>query len=298
MDKLFEVPYNFSKKLIAFYASHSSYISYLFVPPYKDDSLNTRSTIETKRKGSCYMPQSREEYETHLKMIVDAGLRFVVLWQVPNLLLSNYYLDYYVRLGASGFIVGNDDNATKIKAFDSNLIVVCSLIQRVCSDAIYRDFGSYDRVLLYYPFNRALDALKTLSHIKDKLVLMPNTLCHVDCPSMHHWFPKSKSSFEQKRDCPVINNVEMSGFIDPEHLYLFDNLVSGYKIQGREYSTDIIIYICSIYFRRQSAKELLNAMLGDELSESMQIYNPCINLQDYYNIKSQSIIDGKILYHR
>lgn len=130
---------------------------------------------------------------------------------------------------------------------NSNLIVICSLVQRVCSHALYKDFKYYDQVVLYYPYNRGLEALKHLSHIRKKIVLMPNALCHVDCPSMHHWFPDPQNQFVQKRDCPALNNVNMSGFISPEHLYLFDNLVEGYKIQGREYTTDLLIYMFNIF---------------------------------------------------
>ena len=103
---------------------------------------------------------------------------------------------------------------------------------------LVRDFSLYDFVLLYYPFNRRLDALKALAPMKEKLILMPNTLCHVDCPSMQYWFP------------------------DPKHPSLFDDWVGGYKLQGREYTTDLIMYICSIYFNREPADELLNALLG------------------------------------
>ena len=53
-----------------------------------NDSINTRTSIETHRKGSCYMPRTREEYEEHLNNIVKAGLKFVILWQDPNLSIS------------------------------------------------------------------------------------------------------------------------------------------------------------------------------------------------------------------
>lgn len=290
MNKLFEVPYNFSRKLLSFYVRNLDKISCLFVPPFKNDSINTRSSIETHRKGSCYMPKTRDEYELHLRYIVQNGLKFVVLWQDPNLVISNEIVKYYKELGASGFIVGNDINAKTIKEIDTNLIVICSLVQRVCSHVKNRDFTYYDKVLLYYPYNRGINALKQLSFIKEKIVLMPNTFCHVDCPSMHHWFPNSKKHFSQKRDCPAIKDVTMSGFISPEDLYLFDDYIGGYKIQGREYTTDLVIYICSIYFKRTSSVELLNTMMGEDLTEKMLHYKQAMQLEDYYNIKSDEII--------
>ena len=88
MKRQFEVPYNFSKQLIAFYAKHTADISYVFVPPYREDSLNTRSSIETHRRGTCYMSKSRAEYESHLVCLTQAGLRFVVLWQLPQAVIT------------------------------------------------------------------------------------------------------------------------------------------------------------------------------------------------------------------
>ena len=187
MNKLFEVPYNFSKTLLLFYKKNQQNISYLFVPPFMNDSINTRTSIETHRKGSCYMPRTRKEYEEHLNNIVNAGLKFVILWQNPYLPISKDMILYYKKLGAAGFIIGNNDSAKIIKGTDANLVVICSLVQRICSQASKRDFKYYDKVLLYYPYNRGLEALKELFFMKEKIILMPNTLCHVDCPSMHHW---------------------------------------------------------------------------------------------------------------
>lgn len=296
MKKLFEVPYNFSKKLLSYYERNKKHISYVFVPPYKDDSQNTRSSIETHRKGSCYMPTTREEYEFHLQNITQSGLKFIVLWQVPDFIIPQEVIIYYKRLGTSGFIVGNDNSAKMIKNTNPSLVVICSLVQRVCSQAICRDFTYYDKVLLYYPYNRGINALKQLSFMKDKIVLMPNTFCHVDCPSMHHWFPKLDNSFTSRTDCPAIKDISMSGFISPQDLYLFDDYVSGYKIQGREYTTDFIIYTCSIYFKRASAIKLLSAIWGEELTEKIQQHKQSTTLEEYYDIKSSEIINKKYPY--
>ena len=154
MNKLFEVPYNFSKTLLSFYKKNQQNISFLFVPPYMNDSINTRTSIETHRKGSCYMPRTRTEYEEHLNNIVKAGLKFVILWQDPYLSISKDMILYYKELDAAGFIIGNNDSAKIIKDIDANLVVICSLVQRICSQALTRDFKYYDKVLLYYPYNR------------------------------------------------------------------------------------------------------------------------------------------------
>lgn len=294
MNKLFEVPYNFSYTLIKFYKRYSSFISYLFLPPYKDDSINTRTVIETKKKGRCYMPQSRDEYENHIHEILKAGLKCVVLWQELDNIITEKELGYYHDLGVSGFIIGNDANAKIIKNFDPNLIVIASLVQRISSNLLSRDFSKYDYVLLYYSFNRSLDALKQLSFMKHKIILMPNSLCNIDCPSIHHWFPTEVHPFVKRRDCMIITDKEhyisRCGFISPQHLYLFDDFVGGYKLQGREYSTELVEYICQVYFKRESPKELLDDLLGNKLSSSLEDYMSSMNLEKYYNMRTKYII--------
>lgn len=294
MKKLFEVPYNFSLSLIPFYKKYSSCISYLFLPPYKDDSINTRTAIETRKKGRCYMPTTRAEYEKHIQKIREAGLHCVVLWQLPTEVITNKILDYYRGLGVSGFIIGNDQNAKIIKDFDSNLLVIASLVQRIHKGVTQRDFSNYDYVLLYYPFNRALDTLKQLSFMKEKIILMPNTLCHIACPSMHHWFPTKSNSFVKRRDCWLFSHkedyIQNCGFISPEHLYLFDDYVAGYKLQGREYSTELVEYICQTYFERESPNELLHDLLGERMSTQLLDFMNGKELNEYYNVKTNDIL--------
>lgn len=165
---LFEVPYNFDENLIKFYKKNKSFINYLYLPPYKDDSTNTRTSIQTSIVGHCYMPNTREEYECHLCRIKEAGLRFVILWQVYKLDLSIGMLDYYSELGTSGFIVANDKNAALIKRYNPQLLVICSIVQKTCYNILKKDLTNYDYVILYYTFNRALDVLKLLPNLKKK----------------------------------------------------------------------------------------------------------------------------------
>lgn len=240
------------------------------------------------------MPQSREEYEHHIFKIVDAGLRYVVLWQLPNCIISTEMLDYYCRLFTSGFIIGNDRNARIIKEYGQNLLVVGSLVQRLCANVSKMDFRYYDYVLLYYPFNRSLDAIKRLPNIKDKIVIMPNTFCHIDCPSIHHWFPTQDRPFILDRDCMVLKDNEgytkKCGFIFPEHLFLFDDYVGGYKLLGREYTTSFLKQVCEVYFKRKSAIDIVSSLLGDEITNRLQDEMQRLTLEEYYNVKTNDII--------
>lgn len=289
MELLFEVPYNFTAKLLQFYKLNKSMINFLYLPPYKEDLINTRSSIETHKKGWCYMPQSRSEYESHLSKIKEEGLDFVILWQDPQKLISTEMLEYYVSQGTSGFIIGNNRNAELIKNYNNSLIVIASLVQRIYKNILSRDFKLYNKIILYYPFNRGLDALKELNNLKEKLVIMPNSFCHIDCPSVHHWFPNKQDSFNLKTSCPMVHDFYESGFISPKHLHLFDDLVSGYKLQGREYPTDVLIHVCKIFFNRESPDELLKALLFEDQTQILINKFKNENIYEYYNIKSEEL---------
>lgn len=296
MTPTFEVPYNFNFSLIAFYKKFASCVNYLYIPPYKDDAPNTRTSIETKRKGLSYMPQTRSEYEEHLRLISDAGLEFVTLWQLPHGIIPHDMLDYYSRLGTSGFIIANDLNAAIIKDFSPDLTVVGSLVQRICAGVTQRDFSLYDQVVPYYPFNRALDALKRLAFMKEKIILMPNTFCSIDCPSMFHWFPNKERGFNFKRDCMSMRSrtentyAEHCAFIPPEHLTFFDDHVGGYKLQGRESTTEIIKYVCRTYFHRRPSDELLDVFIGEEMSSILTNAWNSMTPERYYNIRTDELI--------
>lgn len=292
MQKLFEVPYNFDEPLIKFYKKHAHRINYLYIPPYKNDLFNTRSSIQTNVKGHCYMPQTREEYESHLCEIKHSGLRFVILWQDSNSLISRSQLDYYSKLGTSGFIIANDINAKRIKDYNPALIVICSLVQRVQTDILKRDFSDYDFIILYYTFNRSLDAIKKLVKLKDKIILMPNTLCNIECPSVHHWFPSAKKPFDFHNDCWLrLDTLKYCGLIFPEHLYLFNEHVAGYKLQGREFPTEAIKYLCHFYFKEEYYDDFISPFLREDMMLKLCNLVNSMNVDDYYNIYTKKIID-------
>ena len=289
----FEVPYNFDEKLIQYYQKNKSFINYLYLPPYKEDAANTRTDIQTDIKGHCYMPQSRKEYETHLRKLTEAGLHFVVLWQVNDQDLSLDLLNYYCELHTSGFIVANDRNAEFIKKNKPKLIVICSVVQRICYNIMEKDLSNYDYVILYYPFNRALNALKHLAHLKEKLILMPNSLCDFYCPSIHHWFPTNERPFIPSRDCSMtIDNMGRCSIIFPEHLYLFDNYVAGFKLQGREYPTDAIKYLCHFYFKRDKYEDFISPFLAEDMANRLKYLMSQTSIEEYYN-SATSYIQNK-----
>ncbi len=293
---LYEVPYNFDENLIHFFKSNKSHISYLYIPPYRDDSDNTRTTIQTTVLGHCYFPYSREEYEYHLRKVNSSGLKYVILWQVHNKPLTDYLIKYYCGLGASGFIVANDINASAIKQYNPNLMTICSIVQRVSCNIIDKNLSKYDYVILYYPFNRALNALKKLTKFRNKIILMPNTLCNVDCPSTHHWFPSANKPFDPKKDCPMTEkSIGKCGLIFPRDLFLFDDYVSGYKLQGREYTTETIKYICNYYFKRKKGLEFVDPFLKTSMAKELKKLADSTTPEEYYNMKSLELTANMII---
>lgn len=235
------------------------------------------------------MPKTRHEYEEHLHLITSNGLKYIVLWQDRDNIISKEMLNYYCSLGTSGFTIANDTNAKIIKKYNPNLTVICSIIQRRCFGISHMDFQYYDYIVMYFPFNRALDILKKLNHLKEKMILIPNAFCHTDCPGIHHWFIED-NNFNPTKDCPAIKDIKNAAYIYPEHLYLFDNLINGYKLEGREYPTELIKIICKMYFKSRSNSMFLEGMLRKDLAKEMRSALDINNLVDYYNIKSQILL--------
>ena len=284
--KTFEVPYNFDYSLIDFYARHGSMISFIYLPPFKKDAINTRTLIENPVRGSLgYMPDTREEYIDHLKYIQQKGLKYCVLWQVNDNITAET-IRFYENFGVSGFVVSSEQNASVIKNYDKNLLLIASITMKLSfNELLNKDFSNFDGVVLFFPFTRALNAIKKLGHIKDKLVLMPNTTCWTDCPAVHHWFPKNNELREEDR-CLAPCNLEKSCLIYPEHLYLFDQYVGGYKLQGREYPTYEIINNAEAYFDRSSSHNFLDHYVDKQIKNLISEKG----LPDYYDIKTNEMI--------
>lgn len=285
-QKKFEVPYNFDFSLIDFYAGHKSMISFVYLPPFKEDAIHTRTVMENSNKGSLgYMPDSRAEYTEHLSYIQNKGLEFYVLWQ-DNKMIEPDVIRFYQDLGARGFVVGNDKNASLIRKYDKSLRLIASITMKLTFyDILNKDFSDYESVILFFPFTRALNAIKKLSHIKEKLIVMPNTICYTDCYAVHHWFPKNNELQPLDR-CLARENLDKCCFIYPEHLYLFDDYVGGYKLQGREYPTLEIIKNAEAYFSRNGYDKFIEPAVDKKLNKMIAEKG----LEEYYNTKSDDVI--------
>lgn len=283
--KKFEVPYNFDSSLVDFYTRYRSIISFIYLPPFKADAINARTLIENPNKGAIgYMPDTRDEYIEHLIYIQQKGLECYILWQ-DNKSIEPENIRFYQNFGVNGFVVGNEQNASIIKTVDKNLRLIASITMKLTfNDLLYRDFSYFDGIVLFFPFTRSLNAIKKLSHIKEKLVLMPNTICYTDCAAIHHWFPKNNELRPEDR-CMAWDNIDKCCLIYPEHLCMFDDYVGGYKLQGRDYPTFEIIKNAEAYFYRSSSNNFLDSYIDEQLKKLISEQG----LLAYYNIKSNEI---------
>lgn len=256
--KKFEVPYNFDFNIIEYYSSKIENISFIYMPAYRKDSKNARSAYENYISGKeSYVPFYKTEYIEHLTAIAKAKLKVLILWQENENLINENQIECYLKHGASGFVFTNDLNAKKCKKIDRNIITVASIIKKLTYHKIlYADLSDYDFIVPFYSLCRSLDVLKRLTSIKEKIVLMPNTRCHANCEATHHWFA-SKDTVN-KIECGIDKNLNSSCFIYPEHLYLFEDHVAGYKLQGREWNTDFIKKNCESYFNRKTLPHLID----------------------------------------
>ena len=286
--KKFEVPYNFDFSLIDFYANYRAMISFVYLPPFKSDAINTRTIIENPYKGSIgYVPDVREEYIEHLIYIKEKALEFYILWQ-DSKPIEPEIIRFYQNYGVSGFVVGNDQNASIIRNYDKNLRLIASITMKLTFHELLRkDFNNFDSVILFFPFTRSLNAIKKLNHIREKLVLMPNTICYTDCYAVHHWFPENNELRPEDR-CLARENIDKCCFIYPEHLYLFDDYLGGYKLQGREYPTLEMMKNAEAYFNRSSPGSFLEPAIDVQLKKLISEKG----LSAYYNTKSDEIISA------
>lgn len=114
--------------------------------------------------------------------------------------------------------------------------------------------------------------------------------CDVKCPSVHHWFPTKSKPFDPNRDCSLtLSTINRCGIIFPEHLQLFDAYVSGFKLQGREYTTDAIKYLCHFYFYRTKYQDFIAPFLREYMIKEIKEFLAVMSPEEYYNTMSSYV---------
>ncbi|MFD3158312.1 hypothetical protein ACFIJ5_15920 [Haloimpatiens sp. FM7330] len=273
--KKYEIPFNFDLELLNFLDEKidKNWIEFLFLSPFKEDSTNARSHVENvKRQYDTYtVPKTREEYTKCIYEIEKRGYRPAVLFQEDKL-MSKEKLDYYFKLGIKDFIVNSDKLAIYIKDKNPDYNVVASITKILSAKDIWeKDYSMYDKIVLYFPFNRAIDRLKELP-TKYKYIILANSYCAYNCvEAKKHWSSTTKEALTI--NCVRKNNKDKLIYIPPEYTHIFEPYVANFKLQGREYPTYMLANEIYYYYNK-----LHNPQAG-------VIYNRLspFNQQEYFN---------------
>lgn len=273
--KKYEIPFNFDIELLNFLDNNinKNWIEFLFLSAFKEDSTNARSHAENVKKQTWTykVPETRDEYTKCIDEIHKRGYNAAVLLQEPDP-ISKEKLDYYFKLGVKNFVVNNDNLALEIKNRNPSYNVVASITKTLSANEMAeKDYSMYDKIVLHFPFNRALSRLEELPK-KYNYVILANSYCTYNCTeAKNHWYSSSEEALNV--NCTKHLNKDKLVYIPPEYTHLFEPYASNFKLQGREYPTSILANEIYCYY-----KKLHNPMAG-------AIYNRLspFNQQEYFN---------------
>lgn len=175
----------------------------------------------------------------------------MLLLQRNDIILTIQQLKYYIQLGFTKFCVGSIEQAKQIKNFSSIYEVIGSITMKIEKNIITTEHLLYfDGFVLWFPFNRDIQKIKEMP-TNFKYVLLINCGCSKYCDGSHHWITNSFQE-EQQIKCPNADPLMQHNYKDcvkirPQDLNLFNNLISYYKLQGRENPTFLIIRNIVLY---------------------------------------------------
>lgn len=250
----FEIPYNFDKQLINYLSMlqiHNK-IHSIYLPPFKDDYISAKH-FHTHAYGQNVLnsfPLNKQEYESHINLINNYFPNtLMLLLQQNNTLIDEQLLDYYYNLGFHKFCVGSYEQAKIIR----NKFPYCEIIGSITMKIMPKDltdnkYKIFDGFVLWFPFNRNLPEIKKLPK-NYKYTLLVNCDCSIYCDGTRHWLATSQKNDQNSGNyCPRLHcSEEFKDIIriKAEDLILFENYISYFKLQGREYKTvDLISDIC------------------------------------------------------
>lgn len=218
----FEAPYNFDKRLIPASLIYKDSIEFFYMSCYFEHGKDTRSYYLVDH----IYPKTKEEYISHLDNIHDHGFYAAILLQIK--ITDPEIIKFYLENRVKYFIVAYDETAKIIRELDPTATIIASITQCLSIvDIEAKDENLYDRIVLYFPYNRNLSILKKLPK-KFKYILMPNGGCSVFCNAKNHWF---KEFGDKEVFC--MKDTKDTMFIPAQYLSLYDEYIDYYKIDGR-----------------------------------------------------------------
>lgn len=252
--KPFEIPYNFDKQLIniLYNIDPSGQLFHcIYCPPYIEDYISAKSNYIHHNNINLNSQQSitRQEYESHIKNIQKYFPdKLMLLLQQNNSCITEQLLFYYYSLGFNKFCVGNIQQAIMIRKLLPDSEIIGSITMKIMpTDLNNKDYEVFDGFVLWFPYNRNIDTIKTLPN-KYKYILLVNCDCSIYCSGTHHWFASKEQ--EKRIQCPNKKYKFAKDTIiriDPQDLSIFEPYVSYFKLQGREFTTNQIIKDIMIY---------------------------------------------------
>lgn len=241
-----EVPYNYDSLLLTELQPYKEYIIFLYMNAFPEDCIHARQGL---------IPEmSREVWEHHVHMIIEAGYPLAILLQTLETLPENI-LKYYITLGIKIFVVSNDENARQLKELGAQIIIgsitKCNSIYNLSTyDEVY------DYIIAPFALNRNIHFLNTLPN-KEKIVLLVNSVCSMHCEFFKwHW----QNSEGIGKPCPYKNLTDPS-YVAPKDLSLFQNKIAHIKLQGREWDTASIIKDVHAYSNQVNEGQIPYEML-------------------------------------
>lgn len=238
----FEIPYNFEpdfvERLFEFRDSFSD-IECIYLPAWKDDCDNTRYDITFR---DTY-PKTYEDYLCRIEELKRTGIPLCILMQKGA--TEEGFIKYY-DIGIRRFIMNDDKLVLGLKEQYPDVKIILSTTRVLTEKQIKEgDFSMYDGIVLFYWFNRNLDAVLRLPD-KYNYIIMANNDCYFDC-KWHdsHWFSKGKNEYEYiqnvapscEKCAERIKDERDRAVIVPEDLSFFAPKISCVKLVDRIWPT-------------------------------------------------------------
>ena len=243
--KIFEIPYNFDKKLIDnLYQIDPKGDTYhcIYMPPYYYDYHSAKRYYVHSNNIDMVKQQdiSRDEYESHINYIKQYYPdKLMLLLQQNKVCIDIEMLNYYINLGFKKFCVGNIKQANIIRNILPDSEIIGSISMKIMpNDLLEQKYEVFDGFVLWFPYNRKLSIIKQLPK-KYKYILLVNCDCSIYCKGSHHWFATQDE--ESVIKCPNNKIWENTIRIDSQDLTLFESYITYFKLQGREYTTPQIL---------------------------------------------------------
>ena len=280
MEKKFELPYNFNLDGEYFtfldnLGEKKNCLDCIYLPCFSEngEQLNTREELI-----GAHIPKTWGEYTDHITRLKAYGVPISLLCQRnATLELIETHIN---KFDIHDFIINDDSLALKLKEkYGDKIFLRLSITRKVTSEELEtEDFSMYDNICLFFWYNRHLDVLKKLPKQYSYAIIV-NTYCLYNCSAVEHWFAKRRfmppcmcgKYYKFKLNFPKI------AYIRPEDLNYFDNYVSVYKLEGREFKTNQISEALEKYMTREK----------EDIETTHEKYNDFIfdNVEENYRLK-------------